>query len=100
MKDPISPKDYNIQRSPLLYIKRLRKKIPTVSEKISIAYKAIVGLEMYADIAKEFRISSKSVGIIVKKAQSNERFVDELIEERETGLAKKRTIKLVVEEMI
>jgi len=57
MKDPISPKDYNIQRSPLLYHKRSKKKTTNVSEKISIAFKAIVELEKYADIAKEFRIS-------------------------------------------
>ena len=57
MKDPISPNDYNIQMSPLLYHKRSKKKITSVSEKISIAYKAIVELEKYAIIAKEFRIS-------------------------------------------
>jgi len=65
-KDPISPKDFNIQRSPLLFRKRGKRKRLTVSEKISVAYKAIMDFEKIGDIAKEFRVSRLHVLQIVK----------------------------------
>ena len=67
-RDPISPKDYLIQRSPHLFHKGSKRRRLTVSEKVSVAYKAIVELQKYGDIAKEYRVSYMLVNQIVKKA--------------------------------
>ena len=47
-----------IEAKSSLLFKRLKKRTKlSISEKISIAYKALINYEKYADIAKELRIS-------------------------------------------
>ena len=47
-----------------------------MSEKIDIVYKVLIEHELYRDVARELRVGIMAIHRVVKKAQSNPRYLE------------------------
>ena len=66
--------------------KKLKKRAAmSVSEKIEIVHQVLVDHELEKDVAREHRVGHLVVHLLVKKAQRNQHFIQELINQRERG---------------
>ena len=75
-----------------------KSRVPN-SDKIKIVHQALVGKELYKDIAAEYRISIMLVSQLVKKAKQNRSFIDELISEASRKENKQETLRDYIENM-
>ena len=51
-----------------------------MSEKIDIVYKVLIDHELLKDVAREYRVGIMVVHRVVKKAQSNPRYLEVAVE--------------------
>jgi len=71
----------------------------TQSEKLKIVYKAVVEQAKFQQIAKEFRLKTTLISILVSKAKSKPKFISELFSRRDLKESKRELVQEVVEEM-
>ena len=71
----------------------------TQSEKLKIVYKAVVEQAKFQQIAKEFRVKTTLISILVSKAKSKPKFISELFSRRDLKESKRELVQEVVEEM-
>jgi len=98
--DPISPRNFIIQRSPLQRRRGSKRGNLTPAEKISIAHQALVQYEKYADIAKTFRTSMTKVTQIVQQVLKKKDALDEIHARRDEVEQQKSTTKRIVKDMV
>ena len=70
-----------------------------MEEKIHIVHQVVVGHQMQTDVAKEHRVSSSVVCCLVRKAQKNKAFLQELVHAQEVKESQEQLIKSTVTEM-
>ena len=71
----------------------------TQSEKLKIVYKAVVEQAKFQQIAKEFRVKTTLISILVSKAKTKPKFISELFSKRTLKESKRELVQEVVEEM-
>ena len=55
----------------------------TQTEKLDIVYSVLIKFKQVKDIAKEFRVSTATVTMLVSKARKRPHFIDELYDKRD-----------------
>ncbi len=69
----------------------------TISERIDIAHRVLVGYEMHADLAREYRVSSGVIAQLIFKAKRHKGFLKELLMKRDEKQRRKEQIAGFVE---
>ena len=62
--------------------KKAKRGSLSVEDKVNIVHQVLVQNEMYADVAKEHRVSQQVIRRIIKQARDNKKFLAELMSER------------------
>jgi len=69
----------------------------TISERIDIAHRVLIGFEKHSDLAKEFRVSPGVIAQVIHKAKVNKEFLSELLSKRDEKEHKRKIIESYVE---
>jgi hypothetical protein len=71
----------------------------TQAEKLEIIHSAVIKLMKYKDIAKQFRVTVATVGMLVSKARKKPKFMDELFAKQDLRQLKTSRVQQVVNDM-
>ena len=80
--------------------KGIRRPTLTQSEKLAIVHAVVVKLKKVKDVAKEYRVTVSTVGVLVSKAKRKPQFIKELFAKQDLREVKRALVEEVVKEMV
>ena len=69
----------------------------TIAERIDIAHRVLIGHEMHAELAREYRVTAAVINMVISKARRNPTFLKALLEKRDEKARRRCAIKEVAE---
>jgi hypothetical protein len=77
-----------------------RRPLLTQSEKLAIVHAVVVNLKKVKDVAKEYRVTVSTVGVLVHKANRKPKFIEELFAKQDLFEVKRVLVEEVVNDMV
>ena len=68
----------------------------SVGDRITIVHQVLVDFEKHGDVASEWRVSTRVVQALVKKAETDKRYLEELIHDREAKRVRREVIEQII----
>ena len=71
----------------------------TITERIDIVHRVLIGHEKHAELAREHRVTAAVIGMVMTKARRNPKFLRALLEKRDENAIRREVIKEATEEL-